>query len=244
MTGDKEKNSEAGFGSRFFSGLKDLIIEDEAPKGPAATAKPPEPAITIAAKNATVASATPPPLPPQANQAMQNNLMEVVMSRATAYTALTEAMTPLEEIIPDEMTRYRAAFAVIKKNRSLDQLIQAIDMQHMQILEGEVARFAGQAKQKEAADVDTRLNEARTLKGNIDAANAQAIKIRQELENKVRAIEEGIQRDQHRLEEIDREVEEKRQAIGNVQRQFDYAAEAVKTSLQQAKAKIIKYLSA
>jgi hypothetical protein len=183
----------------------------------------------------------PPPLP---NSPMTKSLMEQVLGRPTAYTALTEAMAPLEEIIPDEMTRYRAAFAVIKKNRSLDQVIQAIDLQHMQVLEDEMLRFASQAKDKEASDIGARVAEANTLKGNIAAADVQAVKLREEMENRIRTIQDGAQRDRQRLEEIDREVNEKRQAIASVQRQFDGAAVAVKESLLQAKSKILKYLSA
>ena len=175
---------------------------------------------------------------------MTASLMELVLNRTTAYTALTEAMTPLEEIIPDEMTRYRAAFAVIKKNRTLEQVVQAIDLQHMQILESEITRFAAQAKEREASDVDTRIHEAQTLKANIEAANTQVVKVRQEMEARIRAIEDGVQRDRQRLDDIGREVEEKRQAIASVQRQFDVAAASVTASLQQAKTKILKYLSA
>lgn len=146
-TSDKEKASEEGFGSRLFSGLKDLILEEETP-APAKKAEGRPDSETqrgqglasydTSAGSGSVATSSP----------MAASLLEQVLSRASAYTALNDALKPLEEIIPDEMTRYRAAFAVIKKNRSLDQVIQAIDLQHMQTLEDESTRFAAQAKQK------------------------------------------------------------------------------------------------
>lgn len=246
---DNDKNTEGGFGARLLSGLKDLILEEDAPnRGKPIDDKSPE------GSAGGSSAASPPPLPGTtskppigtlaSNSPLTASLLEQVLNRATAYTALTEAMTPLEEIIPDEMTRYRAAFAVIKKNRSLDQVVQAIDLQHMQILDTEISRFASQAKEKEAQDVDFRLVEERTLKGNIEAAERQAVQLREETEMRIRTLQEGLQRDRLRVEEIAREVAEKRQAIASVQRQFDVAAAAVKQSLVEAKAKILKYLSA
>jgi chromosome segregation ATPase len=170
-------------------------------------------------------------------------LLEQVLSRATAYTALNDAIKPLEEIIPDEMTRYRAAFAVIKKNRSLDQVIQAIDMQHMQAVDDEVARFAAQAKQKEVTDINVRVSEAQTLKDNVDAAGVQIVKLREETENRIRVVEAAVQRDRARLDEIERELLEKRQAIALVQTQFNTAVASVKDTLTQNKAKILRYLA-
>ncbi len=246
-----DKDEEGGFGSRLLSGLKDLILEDDAPREKAAaeqstdkTERADQAASSPVAENKSNASFTsPPPMNSQASSPLTSSLMEQVMSRSSAYTALTEAMTPLEEIIPDEMTRYRAAFAVIKKNRSLDQVIQAIDLQHMQTLDNEISRFASQAKEREAADIDTRLGEEQTLKANIEAAERQAIQMREEVEQRIRTLQEGVQRDRQRVEAIEREVAEKRQAIAVVQGQFDIAANAVKHSLQSAKAKILKYLT-
>jgi hypothetical protein len=242
-TSDKDKASEGGFGSRLFSGLKDLILEDEAPApdkaaqgSPAATQKPTQGAAPYEpsmASRPTLAASSP----------MTASLLEQVLNRATAFTALNEALKPLEEIIPDEMTRYRAAFAVIKKNRTLDQVVQAIDLQHLHMLEDEVTRFAAQAKQKENSDINVRVAEAATLKDNVEAATQQIVKLREETENRIRIVEEAMQRDRTRMDEIDRELLEKRQAIASVQNQFNSAVASVKESLLQDKAKILKYLS-
>lgn len=50
-------------------------------------------------------------------------------------------------------------------------------------------------------------------------------------------------RDRTRMDEIERELLEKRQAIALVENQFGSAAASVRDALQQAKAKILKYLS-
>jgi hypothetical protein len=245
-TSDKSKADEAGFGSRFISGLKDLILEDEAPD----QAKPDsvEPAQDRrsgspkpVASDASGFAATQPGY--AQSSPMASSLLEQVLSRPSAYTALHDAIKPLEEIIPDEMTRYRAAFAVIKKNRTLDQVVQAIDMQHMQALEDEVTRFAAQAKQKQATDIDVRLSEAKTLKDNVEAAAGQIVKLREETENRIRVVEAAMQRDRTRLDEIDRELLEKRQAIVQIENQFNGAVASVKDNLVQTKTKILKYLA-
>ncbi len=237
---NKSSAGTAGLGSRFLNGLKGLIIEEEAPEKKEPTKQASEALTskeTMAAPTASSAGSA------AIDSPMAASLMQLVLNRTTAYTALTDAMTPLEEIISDEMTRYRAAFAVIKKNRTVDQLIQAIELQHMQILENEVTRFKAQAREKEDADVHARLNEAKTLNGNIEAANAELGRLRHEMESRIRTIEENMERDRLRINEIDREVEEKRNAIASVQQQFDNAVSAVKESLQQAQAKIVRYLA-
>lgn len=253
-----EDDGKAGFGSRFLSGLKGMILEDdvpakrapeeEAPTGVAPAPRGANPGIpapgsgfVAAAPGAAAAPSYAPASNPQSP--MYASLMQVTLARATAYTALTEAMTPLEEIIPDEMTRYRAAFAVIKKNRTLEQVVQAIDMQHLEVLEEEVARFSVQAKSKEHQDVQSRIDEATNLKARIDASNARVVELRRQLAEQVASIEQAIQQDRQRVDEIDRAVAENRQAIEAVQRQFDGAAAAVRDNLVGAKAKILKYLS-
>ncbi|WP_146204660.1 hypothetical protein [Massilia glaciei] len=251
MAQNEDGGGEESFGSRFLSGLKGMILEDEVPakrapaEAPAAAA--PAPAAGAAARgNPGQSPSAPAPsftAPASQDSPMFASLLSVTLARATAYTALTEAMTPLEEIIPDEMTRYRAAFAVIKKNRTLEQVVQAIDLQHMEVLAEEVARFAVQAKSKQFQDVQSRVDESTNLKARIDAANAQVANLRRELEEKVRAIEDGVQRDRQRAAEIDRAVDENQKAIAAVQRQFDAAAAAVRESLTGAKAKILKYLA-
>jgi endonuclease/exonuclease/phosphatase (EEP) superfamily protein YafD len=113
----------------------------------------------------------------------------------------------------------------------------------MQVLEEEVARFASQAKQKEASDIDVLVAEAKTLKDNVQAAAAQVVKLREETENRILVVEGAAQRDRARVDQIDRELLEKRQAIALVENQFSSAVASVKDSLQQSKAKILKYLS-
>jgi hypothetical protein len=246
--GDKNKAGEAGFGSRFISGLKDLLIEEELPNqtGIDKSAANPANSAQSASKNQisgepiafTSAQTT-----QSLSSPMATSLLEQILSRATAYTALNDAIKPLEEIIPDEMTRYRAAFAVIKKNRSIEQVVQAIDMQHMQALDDEVTRFAAQAKQKEATDINVRIAEAQTLRDNVEAAGLQIVKLREETESRINTVEAAMQRDRGRLDEIDRELLEKRQAIALIENQFNSAVTAVKDNLMLTKSKILKYLT-
>lgn len=254
MAQDEQDGKGGSFGSRFLSSLKDMIIEEDTP--PKKTVEEESPAAAPAAAGAAPARAgaatagapasaprAPAPVHVPTDSPMFTNLMSLTLARQTAYTALTEAMEPLADIIPDEMTRYRAAFAVIKKNRTLDQVVQAIDLQHLEALDQEVARFSVQAKSKEYTDVQAKQEEATKLKANIDAANAQIVQLRQQFEERVRTIEESVQRDRQRTEEIEREVNDNRAAIESVQRQFDSTAQAVRQHLQSAKAKILQYLS-
>lgn len=237
-TSDKNNANGGGFGSRLMSGLKELILEDDVPTEGKATTAPKNNRGAVADDPALISRQT-----ASIKSPMTASLLEQVLSRPSAFTVLNDALKPLEEIIPDEMTRYRAAFAVIKKNRSLEQVVQAIDLQHLQMLSDEVARFEAQAKQMESGEINVRVAEAATLKDNMDLASVQIIKLREEAENRIRVVQEGVLRDRTRMDEIDRELLEKRRTIAVVESQFSNAADSVKDTLQQAKVKILKYLS-
>jgi chromosome segregation ATPase len=170
-------------------------------------------------------------------------LLEQVLSKATAYTALTEKLSPLESIIADERVRYQAAYALIKGSRSVEQVVQSIDMQHMQALEVEVGRFASQLQEKERQEISTRSSEAKTLSANIDAATRQTARLREELDARIQQIEATVARDRERLAQVSQEIDEKRQELSGVQQQFDVAAATVKDSLATAKATVLRHLA-
>jgi chromosome segregation ATPase len=170
-------------------------------------------------------------------------LLAQVLSKATAYTALTEKLAPLESIIVDERTRYQAAYALIKGSRSVEQVVQSIDMQHMQALEAEAGRFAAQLREKERVEIGTRSSESQTLSANIDAATQQMGRLREELETRIRQVDAAIARDRERLAQVTQEIDAKRQELTGVQQQFDAAAATVQEALAGAKARVLRYLA-
>ena len=236
MTDDEQTASRHGLGAQLWGAVKDVLI-DEDPIAAARRAKlqggkAPAEQPAAPARDATPAAMSP----------MAATLMAQVLSKATAYTALTEKLQPLETIVLDERTRYQAAYALIRSSRSVDQVVQAIAMQHVPALEAEAARFAAQLEDKERQEIGARSQELQSLTSNIDAAAQQVARLREDAEARIRQIEETVARDRERQSRLTREIDSKRHELAGVQRQFDAAARSVAQALEAAKATVLRYL--
>ena len=231
-----ETASRHGLGAQLWGAVKGALI-DEDPVAATRRAKlqgsraPADPPATAAVE-----------APSAAMSPMAAALMAQVLSKATAYTALTEKLAPLETIVVDERTRYQAAYALIKGSRTLEQVVQAIDLHHVDALDAEVSRFAGQLKDTERREIERRNEEIKTLNASIDARHQQIAKLREQLEAQLRSAEEALQAERHRMAELTREIDVRRQEIGAVQAQFDAATQQVRESLAQAKARVLRHL--
>ena len=236
MADSDETDSRQGRGAHLWGAVKGALI-DEDPIAAARRAKlqggrPPTAPPAAAAPEAGPAAMSP----------MAQSLMAQVLSKATAYTALTEKLAPLESIVIDERTRYQAAYALIKSSRSVDQVVQAIAMQHLPALEAETARFGAQLEDKERQEIGARSQELQTLTTNIDAAAQQVARLREDAEARIRQIEATVARDRERQALLTREIDAKRHELAGVQRQFDAAATSVAQALDAAKATVLRHL--
>lgn len=230
-----DNHTRHGLGAQLWGAMKGALVDEDP---------------INATRRAKLQASTAPAEKPEAAQAAQTapmspmaaTLMEQVLAKATAYTALTEKLAPLETIIVDERTRYLAAYALIKSSRSVDQVLQAIDMQHVPALEAEASRFAAQLEDKERAEIGARAQQLQSLTGGIDAAAQQVVKLREDTEQRIRQIEATVARDRERQALLAREIDAKRQELAGVQRQFDAAARAVAQALEGAKATVRRHL--
>ena len=235
MTDSNDTASRHGLGAQLWGAVKDALI-DEDPISAARRAK-------LQGGNAPAERPVAPDAPPAPMSPMAATLMAQVLSKATAYTALTEKLAPLESIVLDERTRYQAAYALIRSSRSVDQVVQAIAMQHAPALEAEAARFAAQLEDKERQEIGARSQELQVLTTNIDAAAQQVATLRQDTEARIRQIEATVARDRERQALLTREIDTKRHELAGVQRQFDAAAKSVQHALDAAKATVLRYLA-
>ena len=232
-----ETTSRHGLGAQLWGAVKGALIDEDPVaatrraklQGSRAPADAPAPAAVDA--------------PPAAMSPMAAALMAQVLSKATAYTALTEKLAPLETIVVDERTRYQAAYALIKSSRSVDQVVQAIAMQHLPALEAEAARFGAQLEDKERQEIVARSQELQALTTNIDAAAQQVARLRADTEARIQQIEATVARDRERQALLTREIDAKRQELAGVQRQFDAAARSVAQALDAAKATVLRHLA-
>jgi hypothetical protein len=180
------------------------------------------------------------PAPPAPNNPMAERMMAIVMDRTTAYTALMEAITPLESYIADEASRYKAAFGIVGKTRSLEQIIQSIDLQHLPALDAETQRFQTQALAQQDQQINARAREMETLRKIIaDTEQEQRrLEIRQE------QLKQDAVNATAKIGEIEKEIAQKQWDIAQVNQQFEDALTSVKGRMLEAKAKVLKYLGA
>ncbi len=232
MADSDDTNSLQGLGAHLWGAVKGALI-DEDPIAAARRAK----------LQAAAPAAAAPEAAPAAMSPMAQALMAQVLSKATAYTALTEKLVPLETIVVDERTRYQAAYALIKSSRSVDQVVQAIAMQHLPALEAETARFGAQLEDKERQEIGARSQELQTLTANIDTAAQQVSRLREDAEARIRQIEATVARDRERQALLTRDIDAKRHELAGVQRQFDAAATSVAQALAAAKATVLRHLA-
>lgn len=231
----QEDNAQHG-GSSFFGKLKSVLFEDEpqnrAPPIPSTKAVTSPTASAVLPTSAFVSSTNP----------MVEPMMKIVMAKTTAYTALMEAISPLEGYIPDEGSRYKAAFGIVGKTRTVEQIFQAIDMQHLQTLDEEAQRFQSQAKNKEDQEIAARLKTIETLRATASSANEEALRIRKQLENRMQELKTQVDESLQKVSRIEQEVASTRLEISQTNQQFVDMVTIVKSRLNEAKAKVKQYL--
>jgi len=233
-----------GIGTRLWGVLKNSLTDEDAIAAARRARLQAGHAAALAARAEVAKAARPPEAEPapQALTPMAQALLGLVLSKATAYTALTEKLGALEGVVADEPTRYRAAYALIRASRTVAQVVQAIDVLHAQALEAEAARFAAQLQDKERAEIGTRTDERQRLETRIAEAARQAQQLREQAESRIREIEEEAARDRERLLQVSREVDARREELARVQGQFDDAAASVKDELARARTRVLRHL--
>jgi vacuolar-type H+-ATPase subunit I/STV1 len=234
-------NNRESLAQRLLHGARDLVWQDDPMSRPTEATEARDPAIGAAEVRPTpaVAAGTSAAAP----NGMTADLLSLVMSRPTAYSALSEAITALAEIPMDEAMRYRSAFAVLKQTqqRTVEQIAQAIDV-HLGLLESERTRFAAQSQNAEQEGITARVTEMAALNASVEETNRQIAAVRAECEARIRKMNEDMTAKQQRARELSRETEEKKQAIAQTKRNFEAAMEAVKTRLAGEKNKVQMYL--
>jgi uncharacterized phage infection (PIP) family protein YhgE len=180
---------------------------------------------------------------PPAISSMGAELLAVVMNRPTAYSALHDAIVALSDIPMDSATRYRSAFAVLKKTqqRTVEHIVAAMEL-HLSALDAEVTRFAGQSQSAEQDEIATRLREVAALNQAVAQGEQQITRLRTELEQRITQLQTELQDKTSRAQLLARETEQKKQAILQTKRDFEQAVEQVRQTLSQDKTRIIDFL--
>ena len=234
-----QNENQSGLAARWLQGAKDLVWQDD----PSVKKIPADASIVqpdqVTTKHVGVAAVEVTPL----SDAMTDDLLNLVMNRPTAYSALQEAIAALAGIAMDEATRYRSAFAVLKKTqqRTVEQIAQAIEV-HLGVLESEKIRFSGQSRNVEDDEITARMKDINSLKAAIEEGDQQIIKLNADTAALIKQIREDSAKKQARSDELVRETEQKKQAIASTTRNFEAATDSVKKTLDRERSKIQRYL--
>lgn len=179
----------------MWNKIKDAIFEED-PSAPAPQSDTARQPVNTAGMAAAAASYT-----PGVNTEFIAVIKKAVFAKQTALTSLVQAAESLAEIIPDQTTRFKAAFKTAGSGRTVQQIAAAADI-HLADVEGEELRFK--------AAVDAKLG------GEINL-----------LESTARGAGEGILLQQNLLEELQRKMAEAQAAIGSLtQQQAEATAKA------------------
>jgi hypothetical protein len=243
MHNDTPSASSPGAFSGFLGKLRDVVFEQDAPENstpapPPAQAQPATQAAPDTVPNTNLASTAAPANP------MTERMMDIAMSKTTAYTALCEALTPLEGFIADEGLRYQAAFSIVGKTRTVVQIVQAIDLQHTLSLDAEVQRFEEQASSQQDQEVHVRMREIESVRAQIKTNDHELAQLKKQIEQRMSALQTDNETRNIKITKLEQEVAGKREAIELKNRQFKEAIGIAKDRLVQAKAKVLRYLAA
>lgn len=224
--------------ARLLHSARDLVWQDETPVRMSRPEAMPMPENVPAT-----------PVNPESTQeipetGMGRDLFQLVMERPTAYSALTEAIDALAELPMDEATRYRSAFAVLKKTqqRTVEQNMQAITT-HLDVLAAEQSRFANQSRAAEDDEINARLEEVKALHNAITLGRQQMDSLRSETEQRIRKIQEDLEHKRARATELELAADMRKKAIEKTIQDFSSAANSVKARLDADQERVKRHLT-
>lgn len=239
MQNDTPPAPSPGAFSGFLGKLRDAVFEEDVQaNNTPAPVQAATPAASDKVPDTSVASTS-----AQSNP-MTERMMDIAMSKTTAYTALCEALTPLEGFIADEGLRYQAAFSIVGKTRTVVQIVQAIDLQHILMLDAEVQRFDAQASGQQDQEVHVRMREIESMRAQIKTNDNELAQLKKQIEQRLSALQTDNETRNIQITKLEQEVADKREAIELKNRQFKEAIGIAKDRLGQAKAKVLRYLAA
>ena len=210
-----------------WNAIKGAIFEDDPAASP--TTAPASQPTAATAISPTLTSA--PSLAAGVNPEFVAAIKKAVFSKATALTALVDAADKLNNIIPDPVTRFKAAFATAGSGRTVQQIAAAADI-HLADVEGEELRFR--------AAVDAKLGtEITQLEASASSAATQIANLQRQLEETQQRI---IQLTQQQAEAAAL-AGQKKVELHTTSEQFKAAAQAVRNEINSLRQTVVSSLS-
>jgi chromosome segregation ATPase len=176
---------------------------------------------------------------PAAHPEMLEALTKVITGRKTAYTSLLEAATKLEAVIPDQATRFKAAFVTVSGDgqRSLETINQAIEV-HLRDLSGELIRFKGASEQQLTVKVGALRSKVASLSTSAASAQQRIEQLRAEIAN----LEQQSAAATTEAARLQQEADQAEAEVKSVVQAFEATVETVKADLVERKATLAALL--
>lgn len=217
----------------MFNSLKSMIFTEDPNQPPAA--KP----VARPATTEQVASAGQVFQHQPINDKFVEALRKTVKGRQTAFTSLLDSAETLKAYIPDETTRFRAAFDQIKgQGRTARDIAAAIEV-HVQDLAAQQLQFDNALDKERVNTVGSLENELTRLGPANDAAQQQI----QSMAQQMAALNETINKNNMRLNELQGLIGAENNRIISSKSQFDVALNVVQTELNGQKSIILSALA-
>lgn len=170
---------------------------------------------------------------------MVTDIKKLIARRPTPYTTLRENADAMAEALPDETSRIRAAFAMLKKSGTpAAQVISSIDL-HVRDIEGEKQNFAQAGKQAVDRKAGALRSEAEQLLGANKSDEATITQLQQQIQQlQSRSLERAATAASKQTEAAQAEAD-----IQAKTTQFLAAADTVITELNMQKTQLSAMLS-
>jgi len=165
-------------------------------------------------------------------------IKKAVFGKQTALTSLVEAAEKLANIIPDQATRYKAAYATAGNGRTVQQIAAAADI-HLADVEGEELRFKAAVEAKlggEAAAAEVAAQQAASA---IQQANSTIEQLQRQIADQQARVGQLTQQQA----EASSAAHSKRAEMQLTGDQFKAAAQVVRNEIATLRSAVVSSLS-
>jgi predicted nucleic acid-binding Zn-ribbon protein len=167
-------------------------------------------------------------------QAIKTN----TLNRKTPYTALLEAAEKLASVIPDQVTRLKAAYAMVGEQRTVGAILQAIDV-HISDVDGERLRFNQASDQRRKTELSSLTAASQQLAEANKSMNGEIAA----MQERIRALTDSIITNEGKVSELTAQLNSRTLEFDLAVQQFDAATNTVRAELEQQRAAISSTLT-
>ena len=199
----------------MWNAIKGAIFEEDG-----AEAKPGDKPVTTTTVTAGNIPSTPMTIGSTVNPEFVAAIKKSVFGKQTALTSLVEAADKLANIIPDQTTRFKAAYATAGNGRTVQQIAAAADI-HLADVEGEELRFK--------AAVDAKLG---TEISQLEASANSAASHIEQLQRQIAEAQARITQLSQQQAEAAAQASSKKMELQLTSDQFKAAAQLVRNEIQ------------